>query len=79
MSDEDDLEERPALIVDVREQTNLFEDVGLQVLRLVDDDDGVRLDGGQRAEKRVQRLDQFVTARAGELGPILRDDAKVLE
>ena len=79
LPDEDDLEQRAALVVDVREQADLLEDVRLQMLSLVDDDDRMRLDRGQRAEKRLQRLDEIVTARLGESGSILRDDAKILE
>ena len=72
-------EERAALVIYVRQQTDLLEDVRLQMLGLVDDDDCVCLDRGERAEKRMQRLDQFVTVGLRELCPILRDDAEVLQ
>ncbi len=79
LTDEHDLKQRASRVVDVREETNLLEHIRLQMLGLVDDDDGVRFDWGERAEKRVQRLHQLVTADLVAPGPILRDHAEVLE
>ena len=79
LADEDDLENRAVRIVDVREQPNLLEDVRPQVLRFVDHDDGVSLDGGEGREKGVERLDQFVAGGSSEPRRILRDDAEILE
>ena len=79
LADQDDLEHRAALVIDIREQADLLQDVGLEVLRLVDDDDGVRLEGDQRREKILERVDQVVAARRRHPGAVLRDDAEVLE
>ena len=51
LPDQDDLKECPPLVIHVREQADLFENVRPQVLRLVDGDDGVRLNRAEGPEK----------------------------
>ena len=49
------------------------------MLGLVDHDDGVGLDRRERAEERLQRVDQLMARRAAEPRRILGDDAEVPE
>ena len=79
LPDKNDLKQRATLVVDVGEQADLFEDVRLQVLSLVDDDDCVGLQRDQGAEKVLQRVEEGVPARRRQPRPIFRDDPEVLE
>ena len=63
LTDQNDLKQRPALVVDVRQQPDLLEDLRLQVLRLVDDDDGVAPIGESERRNACERFDQVVAGR----------------
>ena len=78
-ADQHDLQPRAARRVDVRQQADLLEHVGPNVLRLVDHDGGVGVERDQRGEKVLQRMDQIVAGDLLHHGPVGRDDPEVLQ
>ena len=79
MPDQDDLQHRAALVLNVRHKADLLEDVRLHVLRLVDDDGRMRPELPERREKLLQGANEIVAVRLGHDRSILREDAEVLK
>ena len=64
LADEDDLQQLRRVGLEVGEQAQVLEGVGVEVLRLVDDQGGDRAVGVAAAEEGVQRLEQRQPATA---------------
>ncbi len=63
LSDDHDLQQLLIVGLEVRKDANLFEHVGRQVLRFVDDQHGAAVQRHQRQQEVVQRANQLVLAR----------------
>src|SRR5438067_3988966 len=82
LADEDDLKQLVLVGLQIRQDANLFEDRERQVLRLVDDQYGARLEWNQPEEKVVQCIDQLLLGDLGQppgLHFLARDHAEVLQ
>ena len=82
LPDDHDLQQLLIVGLEIREHADLFEHVGRQVLRLVDDQHGAAVQRHQRQQEVVQRAHQLVLARrrqAAGLERVLRDDAETEE
>ena len=66
LAHEHDLQLRPSVRLDVRQEPDLFEDVRMQMLCLVNHDDGMCLEWDERDEELLQRTNQLVPARLHE-------------
>ncbi len=60
LPDQHDLEQLGLVGFEVRQQTDLFEDTRIEMLRLVDHDDGMRVQRNQRREKLLERGDELM-------------------
>ena len=82
LADEDDLQQLLLVGLEIRQNADLLEHVQRQVLRLVDDEHGARLQRNQAEQEIVERVDQLLLADAGQpagLDVVARDDAEVLQ
>src|SRR5581483_1932418 len=82
LADEDDLQQLLFVRFEVREDANLLEHRHRQVLRLVDDEHGARLQRHEAQQEVVERVDQLLFARrrqASVARVLARDDAEVLQ
>src|SRR5204862_8136256 len=82
LPDEDDLQQFFLVGLEIRQDADLLEHRQRQVLRLVDDQHGARLERNQREQEIVERLDQLLLGDAGNaagLDLVARDHAEILQ
>ncbi len=66
LADQNDLQQLGAVGFEVRQQPDLFENRRREMLRLVDQDDRMRVQRDQRRQELVQRLDQLMACSLGQ-------------
>ena len=80
LPNQDDQEQLGVVRLQIRKDTNLFQDLRRQVLRLVDDQHAAGPDRRERGQELVQRADQLVPAGGHDLSAangLARDHAEV--
>src|SRR5262249_42953129 len=82
LSHQNDLQQLFLVGLEIRQNANLFQHRQRELLGIVDDEHGARLDRNQREEKIVERVDQLLLADVRQpsgLGVVARDDAEILQ
>src|SRR5207249_6507804 len=66
LADQDNLQQLGLVGFEVRKQTDLLEDARTEMLRLVNHDDGMRVQRDQRGEELLQRRNQLMARDVGQ-------------